>query len=71
MYDALRQDKFHRKGLTHEEAIEVISKGKGVEFDPRLVDIFIENNKEFEKIYEENKESLHLVTEFYSAIKNK
>lgn len=71
VYDALRQDKFHRKGLTHEEAIEVISKGKGVEFDPRLVDIFIENNKEFEKIYEENKESLHLVTEFYSAIKNK
>lgn len=70
VYDALRQRKFHRDALTHEEALEVISKDKGKSFDPELVDIFLGSDKEFEKIYEENKESLDLATEFYSAIKN-
>lgn len=70
VYDALRQKKFHREALSHEEALEVIIKDKGRSFDPILVDVFIGSDKEFEKIYEENKESLDLATEFYSAIKN-
>ncbi|MGL4652008.1 HD domain-containing phosphohydrolase [Cetobacterium sp.] len=70
VYDALRQKKFHREALTHEEALEVIIKDKGKSFDPELVQIFLLSDKEFEKIYEENKESLDLATEFYSAIKN-
>lgn len=70
VYDALRQKKFHREGLSHKDALEVIKNEKGKSFDPELVDIFVDNNKEFEKIYEENKESLDLATEFYSAIKN-
>ncbi|MGL4977480.1 MAG: HD domain-containing phosphohydrolase [Cetobacterium sp.] len=70
VYDALRQKKFHREALTHEESLEVIIKDKGKSFDPELVQIFLLNDKEFEKIYEENKESLDLATEFYSAIKN-
>ncbi|MGL4988068.1 MAG: HD domain-containing phosphohydrolase, partial [Cetobacterium sp.] len=70
VYDALRQKKFHRDALSHKEAISLIEEDKGVSFDPELVEIFIKNNKEFEKIYEENKESLNLATEFYSAIKN-
>ena len=70
VYDALRQKKFHRDALTHEDALKVIKAEKGKSFDPELVDIFVSNDKEFEKIYEENKESLDLATEFYSAIKN-
>lgn len=70
VYDALRQKKFHREGLSHKDALEVIKNEKSKSFDPELVDIFVDNNKEFEKIYEENKESLDLATEFYSAIKN-
>ncbi|MCQ8212448.1 transporter substrate-binding domain-containing protein [Cetobacterium somerae] len=70
VYDALRQKKFHRDALTHEDALKVIKAEKGKSFDPELVDIFVNNDKEFEKIYEENKESLDLATEFYSAIKN-
>lgn len=71
VYDALRQTKTHRKGMTHAEALKVIESEKGKSFDPKLVDIFLANNSEFEKIYEENKESLDLATEFYTAIKNK
>lgn len=70
VYDALRQKKFHRNALSHLEALKMIENEKGKSFDPELVDIFVVNNKEFEKIYEENKESLDLATEFYSAIKN-
>ena len=70
VYDALRQKKYHRDGLSHEEALKVIKNERGESFDPELVDIFVNNDKEFEKIYEENKESLDLATEFYSAIKN-
>ena len=70
VYDALRQKKFHRDALSHEDALKVIKAEKGKSFDPELVDIFVNNDKEFEKIYEENKESLDLATEFYSAIKN-
>ncbi|MGL5901460.1 MAG: HD-GYP domain-containing protein, partial [Cetobacterium sp.] len=70
VYDALRQKKFHRDALSHKEAINLIEADKGISFDPELVQVFILNNKEFEKIYEENKESLNLATEFYSAIRN-
>lgn len=70
VYDALRQKKFHRDGLSHLEALKIIKEEKGKSFDPELVDIFVKNNKEFERIYEENKEPLDLATEFYSAIKN-
>ncbi|MGL5989318.1 HD domain-containing phosphohydrolase [Cetobacterium sp.] len=68
VYDALRQKKFHREALSHKDAMELMSKDQGVSFDPRLFQIFLNNDKEFEVIYEENKESLGLATEFYSAI---
>lgn len=70
VYDALRQKKSHREALSHIEALKMIKEERGRSFDPELVDIFVKNDKEFEKIYEENKESLNLATEFYSAIKN-
>ena len=70
VYDALRQKKFHRDAMSHIEALEIIRDEKGKSFDPELVDIFLKNDKEFEKIYEENKEPLNLATEFYFAIKN-
>lgn len=70
VYDALRQKKFHRDAMSHIEALEIIRGEKGKSFDPELVEIFLKNDKEFEKIYEENKEALNLATEFYFAIKN-
>jgi putative two-component system response regulator len=40
VFDACVTDKIYRRALTHEQACEVISGGKGTEFDPRIVEVF-------------------------------
>lgn len=69
MYDALRQEKSYKKSLTHEEAVEIIKLESDKSFSSEIVECFIKNHKLFEKIYEDNKEAIDLVGEFYSAIK--
>jgi diguanylate cyclase (GGDEF)-like protein/putative nucleotidyltransferase with HDIG domain len=39
-YDAMTNDRPHRKAMTHEEAIEELVNSKGSQFDPELVDLF-------------------------------
>jgi len=48
VYDALTTDRPHRAKKTHEEAVEIIGNSGGTQFDPDLVDVFLENEKEFE-----------------------
>lgn len=69
VYDALRQEKFYRKALSHEEALAILKKEREISFDPVLLDIFLEYDKEFEKIFDDNKEAKDLAKEFYMAIK--
>jgi PAS domain S-box-containing protein len=52
MYDALTSDRSYRKALTHQEALEIMRKEKD-KFDPRIWEIFEENNFEFKKIRED------------------
>lgn len=40
-YDAMTSDRVYRKHLTREEVIREFQKGKGTQFDPYLVDIFL------------------------------
>ncbi|GHV94475.1 response regulator [Spirochaetia bacterium] len=40
VYDACVTDRVYRKSLSHEQACEVIFKGRGTEFDPQIVDVF-------------------------------
>ncbi|MDR0718196.1 MAG: response regulator [Treponema sp.] len=40
MYDALTSERTYRKALSHEEAFNIITAGKGTYFDPRIVDAF-------------------------------
>ena len=40
-YEAMTSDRSYRPAMTHEYAIEELSKNKGTQFDPILVDIFI------------------------------
>ena len=50
VYDALTTDRPHRKKKTHKEAVEIIMNSAGTQFDPNLVDVFLECESEFEKV---------------------
>lgn len=40
-YDAMRSDRIYRKGLSSEEIREEFIRGRGAQFDPQLVDVFL------------------------------
>lgn len=69
VYDNLRQDKVYRPGMTHEKAVEIIKSESGISFDPALVEIFVKENKAFEKIYAENDVEIYLTDEILTALK--
>jgi putative two-component system response regulator len=41
-YDAMISNRCHRKGLPHEEAVRRLTEGNGTQFDPMVVQTFIE-----------------------------
>lgn len=41
-YDAMTSDRPYRKALSHEEALEEIRKNAGTQFDPKVVEIFLD-----------------------------
>ena len=41
VYDALVSERPYKKAFTHEEAVRIITKGSGTQFDPALVEVFI------------------------------
>ena len=48
VYDALTNDRPYKQALPHGEAIKIIEKGIGSHFDPRIGEIFIKYEQEFE-----------------------
>ncbi len=64
VYDALTSERPYKQPLSHETAVEMISKERGRHFDPQIVDIFLENQEVFLRIkrfveFEENPQSIH------------
>ena len=51
VYDALRSKRVYKEGFSHEKSLEIIKSESGVSFDPKIVDIFLETNKEFDTIF--------------------
>lgn len=49
-FDAVHEDRQYRKGLTREQAIELLKRGAGSQFDPKVVEIFLEHLSEFDEI---------------------
>ncbi|MDR2865484.1 MAG: response regulator [Spirochaetaceae bacterium] len=43
VYDALTSERPYKKAFPHEEAVRIITEGRGTQFDPVLTDMFIES----------------------------
>lgn len=60
VYDALRDERPYKKAFTHKQALEIITKGDGrtkpEHFNPKLLKIFLQHEKEIEKIFDDLKE---------------
>jgi putative two-component system response regulator len=41
VYDALVSERPYKKPFPHEEAMRIIKEGRGIQFDPELVDLFV------------------------------
>jgi putative two-component system response regulator len=50
VYDALISERPYKKAFTHEEAVKIISEGKGTQFDPLLTELFEDIENEFRAI---------------------
>jgi putative two-component system response regulator len=50
VYDALISVRPYKKALTHEEAVEIIIKDSGKQFDPWLIELFSKVSDQFRKI---------------------
>lgn len=47
-FDAVREDRQYRKGMTRQQAIDLIMQGRGTQYDPYIVSTFVRNLPEFE-----------------------
>lgn len=50
VYDALVSDRPYKKAFSHEKAVQIIASGKGTQFDPELVDVFLEIEGQFKAL---------------------
>ncbi len=61
-FDAVREDRQYRRGLTRDEAIEFLRRDKSKHYDPQIVDMFIENLPHFEAQIAQMKKGEHVFT---------
>ena len=50
VYDALICRRVYKHSMPHEQALEIIREGRGLHFDPDVVDVFLTWNREFQEI---------------------
>jgi len=50
VYDALVSDRSYKKAYSHKRAVEIILENRGKQFDPNIVDVFIEVNGLFAEV---------------------
>jgi len=55
VYDALISERPYKKAFSHEEAVKIISEGKGTHFDPVLVELFLSVSDHLNKVARNDK----------------
>ncbi len=50
VYDALISRRVYKPAFSHEEAIDIMRKGRGSHFDPDILDVFLKITEEFKQI---------------------
>lgn len=50
VYDALISARAYKAGMSHIKAVEILREGRGREFDPRILDIFLDIHRRFDEI---------------------
>ncbi len=50
VYDSCISERPYKAPIPHPEVVNIIAKGAGTHFDPELVQIFVENQEEFDRI---------------------
>jgi putative two-component system response regulator len=56
VYDALRMKRSYKEEINHENTVEILMEERATQFDPVLLDVFYNINKDFSEIYESNNE---------------
>jgi len=56
VYEALITSRPYRRAITHEEAVQIIREGSGCQFDPAVVDVFLEVEGKWKAMSEEGRE---------------
>lgn len=51
VYDALGSKRVYKEAYSHEVSLEIIKQGRGTFFDPDIVDVFVENEAEFNNAF--------------------
>jgi putative two-component system response regulator len=65
VYDALISRRVYKPAFTHEEAIDIMRKGRGTHFDPEIFDGFLKITEEFRQIALQYRETEAGETEIY------
>jgi putative two-component system response regulator len=47
VYDALTSERPYKPAFPHKEAVKIISEGSGTQFDPVLVELFLQASHQF------------------------
>jgi len=55
VYEALISERSYKKAFSHEEAMRIISEGRGTHFDPDLTDLFVGLSEELNNVTEAGK----------------
>jgi len=50
VFDALTSKRVYKPAFSKEEALELIREGKGTQFDPKCVDVFLESVSEIDAV---------------------